>query len=140
MTSYDPLLHRTRRHFFGDCAVGLGAMALSSLLKEGAAPEALSAGPLSPKKGHFPAKAKNVIFLFMAGGPSQLELFDHKPALNRLDGEPIPDSYLRDRRFAFMNTFTNPRLLAARRSFSRHGQSGALVSELLPHIGSVADD
>ena len=110
------LLLQTRRHFFQDCAVGLGSLALTSLLQEGegrAAPMAIS-GPLDAKPTHFPAKAKNVIFMFMAGGPSQLELFDHKPKLNELDGQLIPESYLRDRRFAFMNMYANNRLLAAR--------------------------
>jgi hypothetical protein len=132
----------TRRHFFKDCALGVGKIALASLL----AGERLSAqqppavNPLAPRRPHHPAKVKSIIFLFMAGGPSQLELFDYKPRLTELDGQPIPESYLRDRRFAFMNTFTNPRLLAARRRFSRHGRCGAYVSELLPHIGGIVDD
>ena len=138
------LLLQTRRHFFQNCALGVGKIALASLLAKGAVVtrsatrrrcQSAGAAPAAP-----PARAKSVIFMFMAGGPSQLELFDHKPVLNRLDGEPIPESYLRDRRFAFMSTFTNPKLLASRRRFSRHGQSGAHISELLPHLGSVADD
>jgi len=133
----------TRRHFFQDCALGLGKIALASLL----AREQVHAGdaaplvnPLAPRRPHFPARVKSVIFLFMAGGPSQLELFDHKPVLSRLDGQPIPDSYLQGRRFAFMDTFTNPRLLGVRRRFGRHGQSGATVSELLPHTASIVDE
>jgi hypothetical protein len=141
----DLLLHQTRRHFFKDCALGVGKIALASLAAGGAVSAqgpARMANPLAPKRPHFPGRAKRVIYMFMAGGPSQLELFDYKPTLNRLDGEPIPDSYLRDRRFAFMSTFTNqvPKLLGGRRRFSRHGQSGSYVSELLPHIGSIADD
>jgi Protein of unknown function (DUF1501) len=138
------LLLQTRRHFFQNCALGVGKIALASLAAEGALANAqqptANANPLAPRRPHHPARAKSVIYMFMAGGPSQLELFDHKPVLNRLDGEPIPESYLRDRRFAFMSTFTNPKLLASSRRFSQHGQSGAQISELLPHLGSVADD
>jgi hypothetical protein len=137
------LLGQTRRHFFKDCGVGLGKIALGSLLADGRllAGQQLSAvNPLAPRPGHHRAKAKNVIFLFMAGGPSQLELFDHKPKLNELDGELIPESYLRDRRFAFMNMYANNRLLAARRRWARHGRSGAWVSDLLPHIAGVVDE
>jgi Protein of unknown function (DUF1501) len=142
------LLGQTRRHFFKDCGVGLGKIALGSLLADALAdasglcahqPEA-SARPLAPRPGHHRAKAKNVIFLFMAGGPSQLEMFDHKPKLNELDGQLIPESYLRDRRFAFMNMYTNNRLLAARRRWAQHGRSGAWVSDLLPHIAGVVDE
>jgi hypothetical protein len=138
-----PLLGQTRRHFFKDCALGLGKIALTSMLAEsgllarGQQPET---NPLTPRPPHFTPKAKSVIFLFMAGGPSQLELFDHKPRLNELDGQLIPESYLRNRRFAFMNMYANNRLLAARRQWARHGQSGAWVSDLLPHIAGVVDD
>jgi hypothetical protein len=139
------LAGRTRRHFFRDCGVGLGKIALASLLAggrslRGAQPQPVN--PLAPRPPHFRARAKNVIFLFMAGGPSQLEMFDFKPRLNQLDGQPIPESYLQDRRFAFMSTFASsvPRLLAAQRRWARHGQSGAWVSDLLPHIAGVVDD
>src|SRR5437660_8457616 len=140
------LLRQTRRHFFKDCALGVGKIALASLLAEGAAsaqqaqqarPRAVN--PLASRRPHHPPKVKSVIFLFMAGGPSQLELFDYKPRLNELDGQLIPDSYLRDRRFAFMSSFTNPRLLGGRRSFARHGRCGAWVSELLPHTAGIVD-
>src|SRR5262249_3686490 len=136
-TMFDPLLAQTRRHFFRDCGVGIGAIALTSLLQR-----ETRANPLAPKPPHFPAKAKAVIFLFMAGGPSQLELFDAKPKLQEFDGQPIPDSYLQGKRFAFMDTFAKekPRLLATRRKFAKHGKSGATVSECLPHIAGVADD
>src|SRR5215467_7223398 len=134
---------QTRRHFFKECGLGVGKIALASLLAEGAARAQSGprvADPLAPKSPHFPAKVKSVIYLFMAGGPSQLELFDYKPRLNQLDGQAIPESYLRDRRFAFMNTFTNPRLLGTRRRFARRGRCGAHVSELLPHVAGVVDD
>ncbi len=135
---------QTRRHFFQSCALGVGKMALGSLLAESvlSANQPRNADPLAPRRPHHPARAKSVIYLFMAGGPSQLELFDYKPRLQALDGQPIPESYLRERRFAFMNTFTAqvPRLLATRRRFARHGKCGASVSDLLPHIATIADD
>src|SRR5947208_3428435 len=133
----NPFFDRTRRHFFRDCAVGLGSIALTSLLQRDA-----HANPLAPKMPHFAAKAKRVIYLFMAGGPSQLELFDEKPKLTALNGQPIPDEFLKGKRFAFMDTFAKekPKLLAARRKFAKHGQSGATVSECLPHLATVVDD
>jgi hypothetical protein len=137
-----PLLLPTRRHFFHECALGVGKIALTSLLTGGrlSAQRPQVANALAPRRPHFPAKAKCVIFLFMAGGPSQLELFDYKPRLNELDGQPIPESYLRNRRFAFMSTFTNPTLLGTRRRFARHGRNGTWVSELLPHTAGIVDD
>src|SRR3979411_2454675 len=106
------LVGQTRRHFFEDCALGLGSMALGMLLGEGraAAKEpARPPPPLTPRPAHFPARAKSVIYLFMAGGPSQLELFDFKPKLQQYSGEPIPDSFIEGRRVAFMDTFTKER-------------------------------
>jgi hypothetical protein len=137
MTSMHPLQHQTRRHFFSRCSVGLGSIALSSLM---AAPAPKMRNPLEPKKTHFPAKAKNVIFLFMAGGPSQLDLFEHKPQLTKLNGKPIPESYTAGKRFAFMDSSHRSDLLASRRSFKQYGQSGAWVSDLLPHTASIVDD
>ena len=142
------LLHRTRRHFFADCGVGLGAMALASLLGEETARAAKESDrrravePLAPRPGHFAPKAKRVIFLFMAGGPSQLELFEYKPELQRLHGEPIPESFTRGKRFAFMDSFAKepPKLLATKREFRQYGQSGAWVSSCLPHTAKVVDD
>jgi hypothetical protein len=146
MEPTDPLLLQTRRHFFGQCALGIGSMALAALLGDDrltAAEKARPiANPLAPKKSHFPAKAKSVIYLFMAGGPSQLELFDYKPGLQKLNGQPIPDSYLKNKRFAFMDLFTKekPKLLGTKRKFARHGQCGTYVSECLPHTAGVVDD
>jgi len=143
MTQINPLLLQTRRHFFGQCGVGLGAAALAALFNDGraAADDALT-NPLAPKKPHFPAKAKRVIFLFMAGGPSQLELFDYKPKLNELNGQPIPDEFIKGKRFAFMDTFSAkpPKLLATRRKFARHGNAGTWLSECLPHTAGIVDD
>jgi hypothetical protein len=136
------LREMTRRHFFADCRVGFGSVALASLLSEGklfASPTAdRQTNPLAPIAPHFAAKAKSVIFLFMAGGPSQLELFDRKPKLNELDGQVIPASYVKNKRFAFIKQ--DAKLLGTRRKFHRCGQSGAEISTLLPHIGSVIDD
>jgi hypothetical protein len=139
------LLLQTRRQFFRQCGLGLGSMALASLLNDGtvgAAEPPPIVSPLAARKPHFAAKAKSVIYLFMAGGPSQLELFDYKPKLQELNGKPIPDSYLKNKRFAFMDLFTKevPKLLGTRRKFARHGRSGAYVSDCLPHIAGIVDD
>jgi uncharacterized protein (DUF1501 family) len=140
-TDLTPLQTLTRRHFFRNCAVGVGKIALASLVAERfAQAQQPAVNPFAPRPPHHPARARSIIYLFMAGGPSQLEMFDHKPALQRLDGQPIPASYLEDRRFAFMSTFTNPRLLAPRQRFARHGQSGTWMSDLLPHTATIADD
>jgi hypothetical protein len=137
----NPLQSLTRRHFFSQCSMGLGSLALASLLGEGALHAAPSpADPLAPQKPHFPPKAKNVIYLFMAGGPSQLELFDYKPKLVELNGQEIPKSYLEGKRFAFMNSSHGVKLLGTRRKFAQHVKSGAWVSDLLPHTAGVADD
>ena len=125
------LRYITRRHFFSRCGLGLGSIALASLLNEkrlfAAAPEHLP-NPMAPKPPHFAPRAKNIIYLFMAGGPSQLELFDYKPKLIDLNGQPIPQSYIEGKRFAFMGTSHGTKLLVTRRAFQRHGQSGMWVS------------
>ena len=138
----NPLLHQTRRHFFQNCGVGVGAMALGSLLqRDGVAAPAI-VNPTSPRQPHYPAKAKSVIFLFMAGGPSQLEMWDHKPELNRYHGRPIPQSFLEGRRFAFMDSFSRepPKLLGVRRRFQQAGQRGTWISDCLPHTAGVVDE
>src|SRR3954447_790348 len=131
---------QTRRHFFSRCGVGLGSIALASLMGKDSRSADTSFAAKRP--GHFPARARSVIYLFMAGGPSQLELFDYKPKLQAYTDRPIPDSFINGRRFAFMDIFTkeHPKLLGTTRKFSRHGQSGAWVSECLPHLSGVADD
>jgi len=131
------LRYVTRRHFFSRCSIGVGSIALSTLM---GAPAPKMRNPLEPKSGHLPAKAKNVIFLFMAGGPSQLDLFEHKPQLTKLNGKPIPESYTAGKRFAFMDSSHRSDLLGTRRSFKQHGQSGAWVSDLLPHTAGIVDD
>ncbi len=99
------LRNLTRRHFFAESSLGIGSVALASLLSGNpllAAPNTRQTNPLAPALPHFAAKAKRVIFLFMAGGPSQLELFDSKPKLQALDGQVIPASYVKNKRFAFI--------------------------------------
>jgi hypothetical protein len=137
----------TRRHFFSRCAIGLGGIALASMLREqnvfgagspGAMPELPN--PMAPRPGHHPAKAKNIIYLFMAGGPSQLELFDYKPKLIELNGQPIPQSFIEGKRFAFMDSSHGTKLLGTRRTFQQHGRSGAWVSDLFPYTAGIVDD
>jgi hypothetical protein len=136
------LLQQTRRHFFRDCALGVGSMALASLMNHGRADAPALVNPLAPRHPNYAPRAKSVIFLFMAGGPSQLELFDYKPRLQAMHNQPIPESFVKGKRFAFMDTFAKerPKLLATRRKFARHGQCGAMVSECLPHIARIVDD
>src|SRR5262245_50497831 len=141
-----PLRSITRRHFFRNCGVGVGKIALASLLADGmrraAASPALN--PLAARPPHFAPKAKNVIYLFMAGGPSQLDLFDYKPKLNDLDGQPIARSMIEGKRFAFMDSSfmlkEPPKLLGTTRKFARHGDCGAWVSSLYPHVAEIVDD
>lgn len=132
----------TRRHFFSRCGVGVGSIALSSLMaaKADAAPSGAIRSPLAPKQPHFPAKAKSIIYLFMAGGPSQLEMWDYKPKLTELNGKPIPQSYIEGKRFAFMDSSHRTNLLGSRRKFRQYGQNGTWVSDLLPHTGEVVDE
>lgn len=133
----------TRRHFFQNCGMGLGSIALSGLLRgENARAGDRDTNPIAPRPGNHPARAKRVIYLFMAGGPSQLEMFDAKPKLQEYSGQPIPDSFIEGRRFAFMDTFTKekPKLLGTIRRFARHGGAGTWVSELLPHFANVVND
>jgi len=129
----------TRRWFFQQCGVGLGAIALGQLFKQDAsAASPASTNPLAPRQPHFPAKAKNVIFLFMAGAPSHLELFDYKPELAKWNGKLPPAELVKGYRAAFINP--NSTLLGPKFKFERYGQSGAEVSELLPHFSEIVDD
>lgn len=131
----------TRRQFFRDCGVGLGTLALASLLDESllASPASSAVGdPLLPKAPHFPAKAKNIIYLHMAGAPSQLDLLDYKPKLVELDNQKIPESLIKGERFAFIKGV--PKLLGTPHQFKRHGQSGAEISGALPHLAGIADE
>jgi uncharacterized protein (DUF1501 family) len=126
----------TRRWFFEQCGVGLGTAALAQLLQ--AENVTAPTGPLAPKKPHFAPKAKNVIYLFMAGAPSHLEMFDYKPQLAKFDGTLPPADLLKGYRAAFINP--NSKLLGPKFKFAKHGQCGAEVSELVPHLAKIVDD
>ena len=142
--SDNPLLRDiTRRHFFRNCAVGVGSIALASLFAEQLAASPSQQDAKHGARGqHHKPRAKNVIYLFMAGGPSQLELFDYKPKLVELSGKPIPQSMIEGKRFAFMDSSFKERttLLGSRRKFAQHGNHGAWVSELFPHQAKIVDD
>ncbi len=142
MNAYTQSLQQaTRRHFFSRCGIGVGSMALGTLLAQQAAAEPTAAirNPLAPKPPHFPARATNVIFLFMAGGPSQLEMFEYKPKLTELNGQPIPESYVAGKRFAFMDSSHRTNLLGTKRTFAQHGENGTWVSDLLPYTAKIID-
>ena len=135
--SEEILLAVTRRHFFKQASFGIGAAALTGLLN----PSLLALDAVNPqaaKAPMFPAKAKSVIFLFMAGAPSQVDLLDAKPTLQKYDGQNIPDELVKGERFAFIKG--KPKLLGSPFEFKRCGESGAEISELLPHLRRVADD
>jgi hypothetical protein len=116
----------------------MGALALHSLLGDAGYAQEAAANPLAPKKPHFESKVKNVIFLFMAGAPSHLEMFDYKPELARFNGTLPPAELLRGYRAAFINP--NSKLLGPKFKFARHGRSGTEISELLPHTATIVDD
>src|SRR3989454_11327552 len=132
----------TRRWFFRECGVGLGSIALTSLLGAdkvlGASKIPGAANPLAPKQPHFQPRAKRIIFLFMGGAPSQLDLFDYKPALAKYNGQPVPKEVVMGQKYAFIKP--DAALYASEFKFARHGQSGAELSEALPHLADVVDD
>jgi len=133
------LLSQTRRNFLTSSACGLGAAGLASLLSDDGLLAADTDNPLAPKSTHFQPRAKSCIFIFMAGAPSHLDLFDPKPKLNQLHGQPMPDEQLKDVRFAFIKK-DSVRLMGSKRKFRRYGECGTQFSDFLPHIGSCADD
>ena len=128
---------RTRRHFFQQSGFGIGSLALCSLLKQDLFAET-AVNPMAPRAPHFAPKAKRIIFLFMAGAPSQLDLFDYKPALTKYNGQPVPQDVIKGERFAFIKG--TPTLLGSPHRFAQHGQCGADLSNLLPHLATVVDD
>jgi len=131
--TYSQLIHR--RHFFQRTGLGIGALALGSLLRDATAE---TVNPLAPKLPHFAPKAKRVIYLHMIGAPSQLDLFDPKPELVKRDGQKCPESLLAGKRFAFIGG--EMKLAGSHFNFATHGQSGQTLSELLPNLARVADD
>src|SRR6201995_1185852 len=136
----------TRRHFLKESAMGFGALALGSLIggchfgSSNSYTQTLfdPAHPLEPKLPMFPGKAKSVIYLHMAGAPSQLELFDYKPDLMKLDGQLCPPSLVEGKRFAFIRGI--PKMLGPQAKFAQYGQSGTWVSEHLPHFSTIVDE
>jgi hypothetical protein len=141
----DSLKEISRRHFLRESAMGLGTFALGSLMA-GAGCSArtekqilsLTGDPMIPRSPHFPGKAKRVIFLHMAGAPSQLELFDFKPELKKLHNQLCPPSLLEGKRFAFIRG--TPKMLGPQAEFRQRGQSGSYVSDNLPHFAGIADE
>src|ERR1041385_5502006 len=132
----------SRRWFLRECGLGIGKIAEATLLADGFRP---SSGPtippakaLKPKKPHFPGKSKHVIHLFMAGAPSQLDLFDYKPELEKLEGKPLPPSVIGGQRYAFIRP--DAAVMGPKFKFAKHGKSGAEISEMLPHLAEVVDD
>ena len=133
----------SRRWFLKECGLGLGKIALGSLLanaftSNSRAATAAVTDLLKPRAPHFPGKAKHVIHLFMSGAPSQLDLFDYKPELVKLAGKPLPPSVTQGQRLAFIRA--DAAVLAPQFKFGRHGQCGAEISEILPHLAGVVDD
>jgi len=129
---------RARRWFLKECGLGLGAIAASCLAARDSSAAPTIGNPLAPREPHFPPKAKRVIYLFNAGAPSHLELFDPKPELTNRDGKLPPPELLQGYRAAFINP--NSALLGPRFKFEKHGQCGMELSEVLPHVGAIADD
>ena len=131
----------TRRHFFGRTAWGIGGIALASLLNGNvfaAQKETPAPNPLAPRAPHFKPRAKRVIYMFMEGAPTQLDLFDYKPKLVEMNLQPCPEELIKGERFAFIKG--RPKILGTPHKFSRHGKCGMELSALLPHLGGVADD
>ncbi len=128
----------TRRWFFQQCGVGLGTAALGQLFLENGFAAPKPNDPLAVKQPHFKPKAKNVIYLFMAGAPSHLEMLDYKPQLAKYDGTLPSEDLIKSYRAAFINP--SSKLLGPKYKFARHGKCGAEISELLPHLANVVDD
>lgn len=138
---YELARYNTRRHFLRQCTAGLGSMALGSLLGcDSPTPQATSTSTASilTQTSHFAPRAKRVIFLHMAGAPSQLELFDYKPELQKLNGQACPPSFLEGKRFAFLQGV--PQMLGPQSTFRPHGGSGAMISNYFTHLPEVADE
>ncbi len=139
---HDSLLQHTRRHFLRDCTTGLGALWFASMTGRAWGSEGPlkkdAARPLLPHQPPRRAKAKRVIYLHMAGSPSQLELFDYKPELAKMDGKDCPESFLKGKQFAFIQGV--PKMLGPQFEFKQHGGSGQWISDRMPHFATVADD
>src|SRR3954447_14935823 len=136
----DHISQINRRYFLKRSGFALGSIALGSLLAKsfGATNPLKSPNPLAARAPQFPARAKQVIYLHMVGAPSQLDMFDHKPQLEKFDDKLCPDEFIKGKRFAFLRG--HPKIAASKFKFARHGNSGQVISELLPHMAQVADD
>jgi uncharacterized protein (DUF1501 family) len=130
-------IQQSRRNFLTTSASGIGSLALASMLKDDGLLAA--ADPLAPKRPHFPGKAKACICIYLEGAPSQIDLWDPKPKLNELHGQPLPESMTRNVRFAFIQRET-ARLMGSPRVFKKHGQCGMDLSDFWPHLATCADD
>jgi len=128
----------TRRHFLHGCQIGLGGIALASMLQSDAAALPSPENPLATREPHFPAKAKRVIYLHMTGSPPHLDLFDYKPELVKFDGKDCPQEFLEGKRFAF--TSGTPKLLGTPRTFAQYGEGGVWMSDAIPHFHEIADE
>src|SRR5262245_36707246 len=129
----------TRRAFFAECGVGVGRIALAGLLTDAlASADGTRPNPAAPRAPHYAPKVKSVIHLFMAGAPSQLELFDYKPKLAQYEGKSIPPEVVGGQRYAFIRP--DAAALGPRFKFGRHGKCGAELSEALPHLAGVVDE
>ena len=134
----ESLQYKTRRHFFKQCSMGLGGVALSEMLATDAMGLEAPNNPLLPKLPHFAPKAKRVIYLHLTGSPPHLDLWDHKPELVKRDGQECPDEYIKGKKFAF--TSGTPKLMGSPRTFKQYGKNGLWMSDAIPHLHGVADD
>ncbi|MCH2126047.1 MAG: DUF1501 domain-containing protein [Pirellulaceae bacterium] len=129
----------SRRQFLEECGIGLGSIALASQVGHDAQATEASINPMAPKLAHFAARAKHVIYLFMMGGPSQLDLFDYKPALNKYHDHPIPMSYIEGARFEQIRE-KQPKILGSPYKFKQYGETGTFLSDRLPFMQDVVDE
>ncbi|MDB4384292.1 DUF1501 domain-containing protein, partial [Akkermansiaceae bacterium] len=134
----ESLQYKTRRHFFKQCSMGLGGVALSEMLATDAMGLEAPDNPLLPKLPHFAPKAKRVIYLHLTGSPPHLDMWDHKPELVKRDGQECPDEYIKGKKFAF--TSGTPKLMGSPRTFKQYGKNGLWMSDAIPHLHGVADD
>jgi len=141
MNPIEETIQLARRNFLTTSASGLGGLALASMLQEDGllAAESVNRNPLAPRKSHFKGKAKNCIFIFLAGAPSQLDMYDPKPKLVELDGKPLPKEMIENVRFAFIKKETAV-LSGSKRIFKKHGECGTEISDYLPHLATCVDD
>ncbi len=134
----ESLQYKTRRHFFKQCSMGLGGVALADMLATDAHALEAPDNPLLPKLPPFASKAKRVIYLHLTGSPPHLDMWDHKPELVKRDGQECPDEYIKGKKFAF--TSGTPKLMGSPRKFAQYGKNGLWMSDAIPHLHEVADD